>query len=148
MQQARLAHGEVVADGEVALQPRRRVLQLQDRHARAVDRLDQRELARRLERLEGLREVTDDLLLLGVRWHCAQGQQQRQVEVRAVRVQLACGGAEELHGRAGHGQLAELLQPRLHHRPFVAISRLEIPQAAKGGGGELLERPLVVNPWP
>ena len=68
MQQARLAHGEVVANGKVALQPRRRVLQFQDRHARAVDRLDQRELARRLEPLEGLREVTDERLLLGVRW--------------------------------------------------------------------------------
>ena len=149
VQQARLAHGKVVTDGKVALQPRRRVLQLQDRHARAVDRLDQRELARRLERLEGLREVTDKRLLLGMRWRAlvrsrwaTPAVEQREVEVCAVRVQLACGRAEELDGRAGHGPLSELLQPRLHHRPVVAISRLEVPDAAGGGVRELLQRPL------
>eukprot|EP00964_Phaeocystis_antarctica_P036086 scaffold20629_cov67-Phaeocystis_antarctica.AAC.4 len=149
VEQARLAHGELVADGHVALQPRRRVLQLQDGHvhARAFDGLDQRELARHLQRLEGLREVADERLLLGVRWWWALCLQ-REVEVRAVRVQLACGRAEELHGRAGHGPLAQLLQPGLHQRPVVGISRLEIPQAAQGGGAQLLERPLVVDSWP
>jgi hypothetical protein len=58
------------------------MLQLQDRHARTVDRLDVRELARRLERLEGLREVTDERLLLGVRWRWAR-RQQREVEICA-----------------------------------------------------------------
>ena len=59
-----------------------------------------------------------------------------------MRVQLACGRAEELDGRAGHGPLSELLQPRLHHRPVVAISRLEVPDAAGGGVRELFQRPL------
>ena len=82
VQEARLLHGELVAHGHVALQLRRGMLQLQDRHARTVDRLDVRELARRLERLEGLREVTDERLLLGVRWRWAR-RQQREVEICA-----------------------------------------------------------------
>ena len=150
MQQARLAHGEVVADGEVALQPRRRVLQLEDRHARAVDRFDQRELARRLERLEGLREVADKRLLLGVRWRALVRSswatptvEQREIEICAVRMQLAGGRAEELDGTAGHRPLAELLQPGVHCLPVVAIFRLEVPDAAVGGLRELLQRPLV-----
>ena len=82
VEKARLLHGELVAHGHVALQLRRGMLQLQDRHARTVDRLDVRELARRLERLEGLREVTDERLLLGVRWRWAR-RQQREVEICA-----------------------------------------------------------------
>ena len=82
VQEARLLHGELVADGHVTLQLRRGMLQLQDRHARLQDRLDQRELTRRLERLEGLREVTDERLLLSVPWRWARGQQ-REVEICA-----------------------------------------------------------------
>ena len=69
VQEARPLHGELVADGHVALQARRRVLQLQNRHARLVDRLDQGELSRRME---DLREVTDERLLLRVRWRRAR----------------------------------------------------------------------------
>tara|TARA_B100000768_G_scaffold28408_1_gene26789 strand:- start:689 stop:889 length:201 start_codon:yes stop_codon:yes gene_type:complete len=38
VQEAGLLHAEVVTDGEVAPQPRRRMLQLQYRHARTVHR--------------------------------------------------------------------------------------------------------------
>ena len=44
MQQARLLHGEVVTDGEVAPQPRRRVLQPQYWYARTIHRFNLREL--------------------------------------------------------------------------------------------------------
>ena len=42
VEEARLAHGELVAYGDVALQLGGSVLELQNRHARAVDRLDLR----------------------------------------------------------------------------------------------------------
>jgi len=80
VQEARLLHGEVVADGEVAPQPRCGVLQLQDRHASTVHRLNLRELARCLERLERHREVTDERLLLDVRGRAWAGDE-REVEI-------------------------------------------------------------------
>ena len=42
VEEARLAHGELIAYGDVALQLGGSVLELQNRHARAVDRLDLR----------------------------------------------------------------------------------------------------------
>ena len=84
VQEARLLHGELVADGQVALQARRSVLQLQNRHARLVDRLDQGELSRRLE---GLCEVTDERLLLGVRWRWSR-ELHGEIEICAPRYML------------------------------------------------------------
>ena len=45
MQEVGLLHGEVVTDGEVAPQPRRRVLQPQYWYARTIHRFNLRELA-------------------------------------------------------------------------------------------------------
>eukprot|EP00964_Phaeocystis_antarctica_P038837 scaffold22225_cov72-Phaeocystis_antarctica.AAC.3 len=127
VQEARLLHGEVVADGDVALQSRRAMLQLQDRHARSVHGLDLHKLARRLERLECHREMTNERLLLDVRWRTlsVRMRDERDVEVRTIRVQLACGRAEQQHRGAGHCPPADRLQPRQHQVAVAAIPRDE-----------------------